>query len=231
MPAVSITAALPDTPDPPPGSYLDPAAASASAPSRIGRLFGLVRKLIDYGKDLAHTLQQRTAATTLFTVARNFGTSDIALILARITRGLLLANALEARLVSRPERDVAAYALVRAPPDRARRTAQPAAHCAREAASALALVPTAQQIAAALRHQPVGAVIADICRDLGIVPAHPLWREVMLVVTEHGGSITKLFKATMDRVFTRFADPSAFEQDGWPAPWQQAVAACGTGPP
>jgi hypothetical protein len=231
MSAASITAALPDRPGSPPDPRLDPAAASAPAPSRTGRLFGLLRKLIDYGKDLAHTLQQRTAATTLFTVARHFGTRDIALILARITRGLLLANALEARLVSRPERGVAAPAFVLAPPDRAQRTAQPAAHRAGGAASALALVPTAQEIAAALRHQPVGAVIADICRDLGIVPAHPLWREVMLVVTEHGGSITKLFKATMDRVCTRFADPSAVEQDGWPAPWQQAVAACGTGPP
>ena len=231
MSAASITAALPDRPGSPPDPPRDPAAASAPAPTRTGRLFGLVRKLIDYGKDLAHTLQQRTAATNLFTIARHFGTSDIALILARITRGLLLANALEARLVSRPVREVAATALVRAPPDRPRRTAQPAAHCAGGAASGLALVPTAHQIAAALRHRPVGAVIADICRDLGIVPAHPLWREVMLVITEHGGSITKLLKDVLDRVFARFADPSAVEQDGWPAPWQQAVAACGTGPP
>jgi hypothetical protein len=227
MSAASITAALPARP----GSPLDPAAASAPAPSRIGRLFGLVRKLIDYGKDLAHTLQQRTAAKTLFTVARHFGTRDIELILARIARGLLLANALEARLVSRPVREVSALALVRAPLDRPRRTAQPAAHCAGGAASGLALVPTARDIAAALRHRPVGAVIADICRDLGIAPAHPLWREVMLVVTEYGGSATKLLKDTIDRVCASYPDPSAVEQDGWPAPSQQAVAVCGTGPP
>ena len=162
MSAASTTAALPDRPGSPPGSPLDLAATSAPAPSRTGRLFGLLRKLIDYGKDLAHTLQQRTSATTLFTVARHFGTSDITLILARITRGLRLAKALEARLVSRPVRDVAATALLRASPDRARRTAQPAADRAGGAASGLALVPTAQEIAAALRHRPVGAVIADI---------------------------------------------------------------------
>ena len=227
MSAASITAELLGHADP----TLDPVAASAPAPSRTGRLFGLVRKLIDYGKDLAHSLQQRAAATTLVTVARNFGTSDIALILARITRGLLLANALEARFVSHPEREVAATALVRAPPDRAPRTDQPAAHRAGGAAPELALLPTAQEIATALRHRPVGAVIADICRDLGIAPSHPLWREVMLVVAEHGGNATKLLKHTLDRVFAWFADPSALEQDGSPASWQQEVAACGTGPP
>src|ERR1700690_3352620 len=124
MSAGSTTAALPDRLDPPPDRAADPDAASAPAPSRAGRLLGLVRKLIDYGKDLAHTLQQRTAATALFTVALQFGTRDIALILARITRGLRLANALEARLVSHPVREeVAVPALVRAPSDRKPRTA------------------------------------------------------------------------------------------------------------
>jgi hypothetical protein len=231
MSAGSTAAALPYRPDPPPDPAVHPAAASAPAPSRTGRLLGLVRKLIDYGKDLAHTLQQRTAATALFTVALHFGTRDIALILARISRGLLLANALEARLVSRPEREAAAAALVRAPPDRARRAAQPAVLRAGGAASGLALVPTAEEIAAALRHRPAAAVIADICRDLGIVPAHPLWGEVMMVLTEHGGSIVTLFKDVLDRVCAWFADPSAVEQDGWPAAWEQAAVACGTGPP
>jgi hypothetical protein len=57
-------------------------------PGRVGRLLNLVRKLIDYGKELAATLQQRAGDTDLTTYTRGFGTSDIALILARITAGL-----------------------------------------------------------------------------------------------------------------------------------------------
>jgi len=63
----------------------------------------------------------------LITVALHFGTRDIALILARITRGLQLAGALKARLVSRPERQDAASAVFRAPVDRKPRAARPAA--------------------------------------------------------------------------------------------------------
>ena len=228
MSAASTAAALPNQPDPPP----DPAADRAPAPGRASRLLGLLRKLIDYGKDLAQTLQQRTAATALFTVALHFGTRDIALILARITRGLRLASALEARLVSHPMREAARPAPVRAPSDRARRNARLAEQHAGGTASGLALVPTAEAIAAALRHRPAAAVIADICRDLGIVPTHPLWDEVMTVLAEHGGSsIIKLYEEAPERIGSLFADPLAFTKDGWPEPWEQAAAPCGTGPP
>src|SRR5271165_2075809 len=87
-----------------PDPHQDRAVAGAEAPSRAGRLLGLVRKLIDYGKELASTLRQRTSATNLAAVTRHFGTSDIALILARITQGLLRAAALETRLISRAAR-------------------------------------------------------------------------------------------------------------------------------
>ncbi len=52
-------------------------------PSRPGRLLALVRKLIDYGKELAATLQQRTDAAAL----------------ARIMCGLHCAYALQDRIV------------------------------------------------------------------------------------------------------------------------------------
>jgi len=124
MSAAFATAALPNRPDPVP----DPAAGSMREQSRTGRLLGLLRKLIEYGLELACALQQSPAAATLLTVALYFGTRDIALILARITRGLELAGALEAKLVRRPlpeviVQDFFACRLTarRAPADRRRR--------------------------------------------------------------------------------------------------------------
>jgi hypothetical protein len=30
------------------------------------------------------------------------------------------------------------------------------------------------------------------CRDLGIMPSHPLWRELQIAVIRHGGSLARL---------------------------------------
>src|SRR5271165_6990877 len=169
----------------------------ASPVSRFRRVLDVVRKLIDYGKELATTLQQR-AATDLTAVTMPFGTRDIALILARITRGLLLANALEARVVELADRPDAPPAPPRAP---AQRAPQPAsARPTDEADPRLAQLPTPEQIAAEVRRRPIGAVIADICRDLGIMPCHPLWRDLSRVIIRHGGNLARLLKDIMDRV-------------------------------
>ena len=228
MSAASPAAALPNRPDPP----ADPATASASASTRTGRLLGLLHRLIDYGKDLAHSLQQRTASTTApSAAARHFGTLNIVLILSRIARGLRLAAALEARLVAHPLREAPTPAIVRASSSRAPRSAPPAAPRASRPASRLSDVPTAEEIAEALRHRPVGEVIADICRDLGIVQSHPLWGDVMMVVLEFGGNYLKLFNDAMDRLCSWITDPAGLYHDGSPAPSPQAAAACSTGPP
>jgi hypothetical protein len=92
-------------------------------------------------------------------------------------------------------------------------------------------IPTAEEIAEAARHRPVGAVIADICRDLGIVQSHPLWGDILMAVNEFGGNFVQLFKDTLKRVSTWFLAACALENNAWPANLPQAVAACGTGPP
>jgi hypothetical protein len=55
---------------------------------------------------------------------------------------------------------------------------------------------------AARRRRPVGAIIADICRDLGIVPSNPLWRELSRGIIENGGNLATLFKDTCKRLST-----------------------------
>ena len=226
MSAATATAALPNNPDPQTGPGRDPVDNAAPAHAHTARVLSLLRKLITFGQDLARTVQQRTAAGALLTVALQFGTRDFALILARITRGLHLANALEARLLSRPARPDAEPAPFRASADRATRTARRAVP-----RPALPDVPTAEEIAAAVRGRLAAAVIADICRDLGLMPGHALWREVMLVLAEAGGGFGKLFKDVMDRVFTRPAAPPADDAERWAAPGSHPVLACGTGPP
>jgi hypothetical protein len=226
MDAAPTTAALRNAPDPSP----DQAPASAAAPTRTGRLLSLVRTLIAYGTGLAHALQQRATVPT--SVSRHFGTLNIALILSRIMRGLQLAVALEARLVAHPLRNAATTAPARAPSDGMPRRAPPAVpRPSRAASQPLPDMPTAEEIAEAARHRPIGAVVADICRDLGIVPSSPLWDEVMMVVTEFGGNYVRLFSDVVDRVCTWFDDPGAAAGERSPAPWSQAAAACGTGPP
>jgi hypothetical protein len=238
--AAPAAAALPDHSDATRGPVADGAPAHPSgdglpARTRAGRLLSLLRKLIDYGQDLARTVQPGAAASVIFTVAVHFGTRDMALVIARITRGLRLAAALEAKLISRPLRLDADAAPVRAPadhtpadhaPDRARRPARRA-----EKRPTLPDIPTEADIAAALRHRPAAAVIADICRDLGIVPAHPLWGEVMAVLSGHGGNVMKFFKEVMARLFAALAAVSGSDAEGWPVLPPYPIAAGGTGPP
>jgi hypothetical protein len=192
-------------------------------PTPSGRLLRLVRKLIDYGKQLATALTQRTA--DLASVTREFGTKDVALILARIRCGLERANLLEARIIdeaasldARAARPAAVAP--RAPPAAPR----PPVPRAEKPDPRLARLPTSEEIAEEVRQRPIGAVLADICRDLGIVPSHPLWWELMVLVPEHGGNFPALFEDIWGRVL-----PQTGRHPPGASPPSLAPAA--TGPP
>jgi hypothetical protein len=120
--------------------------------------------LIAYGQNLADTLRQHRAAPNLLRcfafVAGIFGTRDLAPILARITRGLLRAAALEARLSKRAARgrDLQPTA-IRLPSAREPRVPEPTTPPSREAQdSALADLLTPEEIVAKDRRRPIGAV-------------------------------------------------------------------------
>jgi hypothetical protein len=195
-------------------------AAPTPKPSRAGRLIALVRHLIDYGRQLAATLRGDPAPAT-----------DIALILARITNGLLRAELLEARIIRTAVQLDAGPAPPRAPAHR--RSLPPAAAQPTEAAGSPGLdprmsLPTPEQIAAEVRRRPIGSVIADICRDLGIMPNHPLWPELRELIIRHGGNLANLVKDILDRAFHR---PASAAPPAWPAASPQSPTPAGTGPP
>jgi hypothetical protein len=222
------TAAVPtNRPDP----HQDRAATGADAPSRTGRLLGLVRALIDYGRQLASTLQQRTSATSLSDITRNFGTIDIGEILARSTRGLLRAAALETRLASRLAREPAAPAAPSIPSPRQPRAVRPVDRSASTTDTRPTRLPTPEDIAAEVRRRPVGAVIADIFRDFGIVPSNPLWRELSLAIIANGGNLATLVKDILKRVFPFPINPPATVLPAGPTPYLPFAVKPGTGPP
>ncbi len=185
-----------------------------AVPPRIGQVLSLVRTLIVYGKDLADTLRQHAAGPHVLPyfafVATTFGTSDLALILARITRGLLRAAALEAMLSRRAARgrDLKPTP-IRLPSERKPRAAKRAAPPSRPAEDpCLARLPTPEEILAKDRRRPIGAVLVDICLDLGIVPGqmdHATWDELRRDLILYGGNLaTLVFRREGKR---RAADP------------------------
>ena len=218
----------------------DAPRASPDTPSRIGRVLTLVRKLIDLGRQLAATVQQRAATPDFARLALPFATADIATILARIINGLRRAAALEAALSQRAARgqDLTPSPF-RAPAVRGSRPprqatppdAQPEPQHAAPTEDPLARLPTEDEIAAEVRRRPVGAVIVDICHDLGIAPGHldrAFWDELALAIIDYGGSLAGFFINLNKRMFGSIL--CADTAPAWPAS-PQRLPVPATGPP
>jgi hypothetical protein len=229
---------------PGPTSDPDPSWDATPAPPALNRVLSVLRRLIDYGKQLAATIQQRATAPGFALLAKPFGTADIAVILARITAGLRRAAALEATLNQRAARgqDLTPPS-IRAPaartPRPARQPAPPDAQPEPQPAAPaqdprLARLPTEQEIAAEVRRRPIGAVIADICRDLGVTPGQfdrAFWDELSHAIIAYGGNLANFYINMNKRLFD-FSTSGRFDRADplWPAapPSHSALA---TGPP
>ena len=85
-----------------------------------------------------------------------------------------------------------------------------------------------------MRRRPVGAVIADICRDLGIVPGHlnrAFWDEISLAIIVHGGSHVRfIFDPSRRMLVHALSEILGRTRDGWPTPPTGSPAPA-TGPP
>ena len=146
-----------------------------------------------------------------------------------------MAGALEERLVRHPvpEEKKPTGTSTSAPSQRKPRAARPpAVRRTLDPDPRLAGMPTPEQIASDIRRRPVGAVIADICRDLGIMPGHKLWRELSLAIIDTRGSLTGLTKDVFKRL--RMLKPGApvVVDPAWLAGQDpQFSPVGGTGPP
>jgi hypothetical protein len=174
--------------------------ADLPPPSRSSRLLTLVRKLVDYGKHLAATLGQRAVHDDTTGLASTFSTSDLPLILARIAVGLLRARYLEEKITRTAARLDAKPQPSPCTPRALPREAQPPSP-RQDTNPNLTALPTPEQIAAKVRCQSIGAVLADICRDLGIGPSHPLWNELHDAIDEYGGNYIRMVLGRLNQAF------------------------------
>jgi hypothetical protein len=220
-----------------PDETLHPDPTDRAIPPRVGKLLVLLHTFIAYGRNLADTLRQHAADPRVlpyFThIALTFRSVDLALILARIRRGLLRAAALEERLRKLAARgqDLDPYSIRPHKPRKSRPRKKPAPrlHDAVRTPS-LESPPTLEQIAAEDRRRSIGAVLADICLDLGIGPAQmdPAAREQLHhAVIDYRGSLGTLYVTRLRKTGDLAALLSElhfpFDKDGHPIitypPW------------
>ena len=227
----------------PPGPTQDrPAAvASAAAPCRITRILVLIRWIISYGTELASTLHQRATQPSFQSFVRRYRKRDLAVIFARIKRGLIIAGALEAKLAARAAkgRDIAPPPLRMPPPHAPRSDAAKQPRAPRRTNFVdlpIDRLPTAEEIASELRRRPLGAILVDICRDLGMLPGDmpgAQWEELSDIITFYDGNVATLTCREFNG-WLRDNRARLLGSGGEPAPpveHQDATPVLSTGPP
>lgn len=225
---VLFVSARPLTVDPPNNRDPNQDQAPADSPARTTRLRRVLRKLIAHGKQLAEDLTRRPSATTVFWTAVRFGTKDVALILARITRGLQLAAALHATLPKdrQPQRRARP---ARSAPDMRKPRTRPTPPQRNDLNSVLATLPTPKEIAAQLRHRPVGDVLAEICIELGILTADDFWQELEIALVENGADRDRIVEDADERI--TLSEAAFFPPETRLSPPLPATAPAATRPP
>jgi hypothetical protein len=205
--STKLTAPDDTAPDPP----KDPSATIAS--TNVEALLQLVVILLAYGRHLFDTVRQRAAAPNFSAIAANFGTANLATILAHLSRGILRCMALERILQARaatgkdidytprritwttllpepdppepaPEPEPPAAAAHPAPRRRAPKPSRPAGWDDPEL-----FMPTLEDLERRMRRQPIGRIVYDICLDFAVVPGlcHPAFWNALFDIMHHFG--------------------------------------------
>ena len=176
--------------------------AASAKPSRSAALLQIVRTLIDIGRQRLAAIRSQPGPEETHALGCAFGTFNVALIVARILRGLRIAAALEDRVIAAaPSLDTPPRARATSAPTAPRPRPKPKRPDARDDAALLASVPTDQEIAEMIRRRSIGAVLVDICADLGIGIDHPLWQELNWVIIDHHGQPEPVMARTFQRIF------------------------------
>jgi hypothetical protein len=177
-----------------PPSEPQPKAVRAN-PSMAVALLNIIRTLVDFGQKRLAAIQARQLdRQEVRDTGHAFGTFNLSVIVARIMRGLRLAAALEQRVVAASARPNLPQPLPRPRKPRAPRPTRRSKLSEQDDNNALlARMPTDREIAAMIRHRPIGKILDEICADLGIGPGQPqwqeLWRQMRSVIAAHRGKV------------------------------------------
>ena len=177
-------------------------------PDNTGFILTLLHVLLVHARHLSLTLDRRSTAWGFSVIAQFFGTARLPMIRARLARGILRIMALQRVLLSRAKRGIdVRYANPwtreprpkppapppsvgdsEPPPPARKRTRR----CYADTTPDLDTLPSLAELEAEARRRKPGALIADICRDLGIDPSlcfAPFWNALWPVITWSGGNL------------------------------------------
>ena len=209
-----------DVPDTSVASPPDPAQdGSVATPlNNIEVLLHAVGILLGYGRHLMETIRQRAAAPNFHAIAANFGTANLATILAHLNRGILRAAALQRVLLARAatgkdidiiERHTSITLLPEpdpteapqpelpavAPPPPRKRAARPSRPAGWDDPELF--MPTLEDLVREARRSPVGRILLKICLDLAVISGMchtAFWNELFELITFFGSSVDKLMR-------------------------------------
>ena len=180
-------------------------------PENTGYVLAMLHILLVHARHLSLTLEQRSVRWGFSVIAQFFGTARLPVIHARLARGILRIMALQRVLIARARRglDMRYTDPYTREPPAPKPPAPPAAESDPQAEPPtpprkwtrrsyadttpdLDNLPTLAELEAEARRRKPGALIADICRDLGIDPSlcgMPFWNALWPIIAWSGGNL------------------------------------------